>query len=75
MCYSDTVKDAREANGMNFHEPASGSGSPAHDDEVSRLRNELLALRAENEKLKQFKRTVAQLVGGMKTLQRQLSEV
>ena len=75
MCYSDTVKDAQAANGINSHEPASGSRLPAHDDEVSRLRNELLALRAENEKLKQFKRTVAQLVGGMKTLQRQLSEV
>jgi hypothetical protein len=69
------VKEAQGANGINFHEPASGSRLPAHDDEVSRLRNELLALRAENEKLKQFKRTVAQLVGGMKTLQRQLSEV
>lgn len=75
MCYSDTVNDAQTANGINSYEPANGSRLLAHDDEVSRLRNELLALRAENEKLKQFKRTVAQLVGGMKTLQRQLSEV
>lgn len=67
MCYSDTVKEAQAANGINSHEPASGS-------ELLALENKLLKLEKEKleRTLKDTVRNFSAAYGQMTRIKRQL---